>query len=57
MPDEFSCFTGFESPVLGLNPSCSDTEWGSNKSPLLYARQVTSNEMDSRSAVQSAGKM
>jgi hypothetical protein len=56
MPGEFICFVGFELPVLGLNPSCSDTEWGSNKSPFIYARQVTFNEMDSRSAVQSAGR-
>ena len=51
MPDEFSCLTGFELTALGLNPSCSDTEWGSNKSRLMYGRQITSNEMDSRSVV------
>jgi hypothetical protein len=54
MPDEFSCFTCFELPVLGLNPFCSDTEWGSNKSHLIYARQVTFNETDSKSAIQNA---
>jgi hypothetical protein len=55
-PDEFSCFPGFELIVLGLKPSRSDTEWDSNKSPLMYARQVTFKEMDSRFAVQSTGR-
>jgi len=56
MPHEFSCFTGFELPVFGLNPACSDTECDSNKSHLIYTRQVTFNETRSRYAMQSAGR-